>query len=178
MKRLRDSLTAASVAAVLILVASKAVGASDKETPDPTQHNAGNGPILLASGAAPNEARGGTMANVNVDSQGVILKGYDPVAYFEQGKPVKGNPAIESTYQGATYLFASAADKADFDKDPAKYAPQYGAFCAYGVLLGVMADVDGPNAFTVYKGKLYVCGNQTAETVAGRVKGWLSHGTA
>jgi len=162
MKRLRDSLTAASVATVLILLASKAVGASDKETPDPTQHNAGNGPILLASGAAPNEARGGTMANVNVDSQGVILKGYDPVAYFEQGKPVKGNPAIESTYQGATYLFASAADKADFDKDPAKYAPQYGAFCAYGVLLGVMADVDGPNAFTVYKGKLYVCGNQTA----------------
>jgi YHS domain-containing protein len=90
------------------------------------------------------------------------LKGYDVVAYFKQGKPVKGNPAIQSTYQGATYLFASAADKADFDNDPAKYAPQYGGFCAYGVALGVIADVEGPNAFTVYKGKLYVCGNQTA----------------
>ena len=160
MKRLRDSLTAASVAAVLIVAASKAVGASDKAMPDPAPHNAGNGPILIASGAAPNEARVSTMANVNVDSQGVILKGYDPVAYFKQGKPVKGNPAIESTYQGATYLFASAADKADFDIDPEKYAPQYGAFCAY--LLGVMADVEVPNAFTVYKGRLYVCGNQTA----------------
>ena len=82
------------------------------------------------------------------------------VAYFKQGKPVKGNLAIESTYQGATYLFASSADKADFDKDPAKYAPQYGGFCAYGVAYGVLADVDGPGAFAVYKGKLYLCGNE------------------
>ena len=44
---------------------------------------------------------------------------------------LKGNPAIESTYQGVTYLFASAANNADFDKDPAKYVPQYGGFCAY-----------------------------------------------
>ena len=92
----------------------------------------------------------------------MILKGYDAVAFFKQGKPVKGNPPIESTYQGARYLFASAADKADFHKDPAKYAPQYGGFCAYGILLGVMSDVGGPNGFTVYKGKLYVCGNQGA----------------
>jgi YHS domain-containing protein len=56
------------------------------------------------------------------------VKGYDVVAYFKQGKPVKGNPAFESTYQGATYLFASSVDKTDFDKDPAKYAPRYGAF--------------------------------------------------
>jgi YHS domain-containing protein len=90
------------------------------------------------------------------------LKGYDPVAYFKQRKPVKGNPAIESTYQGATYLFASAANKAEFDKDPAKYVPSYGGFCAYGIALGVMADVEGPDSFTVYNGKLYVCGNQAA----------------
>jgi YHS domain-containing protein len=89
------------------------------------------------------------------------LKGYDAVAYFKQGKPIKGNPEIKSSYQGATYLFASAEDKADFDKDPAKYAPQYGGFCAYGVSVGVLADIEGPDGF-VYRGKLYVCGNEDA----------------
>ena len=90
------------------------------------------------------------------------MKGYDAVAYFKQGKPLKGNPAIESTYQGVTYLFASAANKADFDKDPAKYVPQYGGFCAYGVANGAIFNIESPNAFTVYKGKLYIGGNQDA----------------
>ena len=141
------------------LAANNAAGASNKQTLDPTQSNGGNEPILLAQNAAPKEAKS---SNVNVDGKGVILKGYDAVAYFKQGKPLKGNPAIESTYQGVTYLFASAAAKADFDKDPAKYVPQYGGFCAYGVANGVLANTESPNAFTVYKGKLYLCGNQDA----------------
>jgi YHS domain-containing protein len=111
---------------------------------------------LLAITVSP-VSKGNTTAKINVDSQGVILKG----AYFKQGKPVKGNPEIKSSYQGATYLFASAEDKADFDKDPAKYSPQYGGFCSYGVSVGVLADIEGPDGF-VYKGKLYVCGNKDA----------------
>jgi YHS domain-containing protein len=88
------------------------------------------------------------------------LKGYDAVAYINEAKPVEGIPEIKSNYQGATYLFASAEDKAAFDKDPPKYAPQYGGFCAYGICLGVLADIeDSPKAFVVYKGKLYICGN-------------------
>ena len=138
MKRLLHSLTVASAAAVITLAATNAVRAADKQTLDPAQNSAGSGPILLAQIAAPREAKGSKTAKVNVDSKGVILKGYDAVAFFKQGKPVKGNPGIESTYQGATYLFASTADKADFDKDPAKYAPQYGGFCAYGVVNGVL----------------------------------------
>jgi YHS domain-containing protein len=67
-----------------------------------------------------------------VDGNRVILKGYDAVAFFEQGKPVKGNPTIKSSYQGATYLFASEADKTAFDKEPARYAPQYVGFCLQG----------------------------------------------
>ena len=110
--------------------------------------------------ASPQEAKGIATAKVNVDNQGIILKGYDAVAYFKEGKPVNGDPAIRSTYQGATYLFASAADKADFDKDPAKYAPRYGAFCSYGVANGVLADIDTVSAFAIYKGKLYLCGNE------------------
>ena len=161
MKRLLNSLTVAYVAAVVVLAANNAVGASNKQTLDPTQNNAGNEPMLLAQNTAPKEVKSSNTA-VNIDGKGVILKGYDTVAYFKQGKPVKGNPAIESTYQGVTYLFASAADKAAFDNDPAKYVPQYGAFCAYGVANGVLANTETPNAFTVYKGKLYLCGNPDA----------------
>ena len=144
------------------LAANNTVDAVDKQTSDPAQNNVESEPILVAQNAAPMEAKGSETAKVNVDSKGVILKGYDAVAFFKQGKPVKGNPAIESTYQNVTYLFASAADKADFDKESPKYVPQYGGFCAYGVANGVLANIESPDAFTVYKGKLYFCGDQTA----------------
>ncbi|MBV8816647.1 MAG: YHS domain-containing protein [Verrucomicrobia bacterium] len=103
-----------------------------------------------------------TAVKQNLDSQGVILKGVDAVAYFRERKPVNGSSEFSSTYAGATYLFASAANKAEFDKDPAKFAPRYGGFCAYGVSLGVLADPEGPDAFLIYKGRLYICGNQGA----------------
>jgi YHS domain-containing protein len=124
---------------------------------------------LLAQNASHEEAKVDTTAKVNVDSKGVILKGYDAVAYFKEGKPIKGNLAIESAYQGATYLFASEANKADFDKDPEKYVPRYGGFCAYGVTNGILADPEGPSAFAVYKGKLYVC------TTKGTLKSFKSN---
>ena len=160
MKRLLHSLAAASVAAAFVLAVNGPVSASAQQAPAPAQNAPGDRPGVLPEKAVPNDAKGSTTTKVNVDSQGVILKGYDPVAYIKQRKPVKGNPAIESTYQGATYLFASAANKADFDKNPGKYVPSYGGFCAYGIAMGVLADVEGPDAFTVYNGKLYVCGNQ------------------
>jgi YHS domain-containing protein len=97
----------------------------------------------------------------NVDKNGVILKGYDPVAYFKQGKAVKGNPSISSTYNGATYYFASESDKADFDRNPAKFEPQYGAFCANSMSKHRLKDSD-PNQFFIYKGKLYVCSTAQA----------------
>src|SRR5258708_816740 len=147
---------------MIILAANNTVCASDKQTLDPAQNTAEDGPILLAQSAAPREAKGSETANVNVDNKGVALKGYDAVAFFKQGKPVKGNSGIESTYQGATYLFASTADKTDFDKDPAKYVPQYGGFCAYGVANGMPTGISDPDAFVVYNGKLYVCGNQAS----------------
>jgi len=143
MKRFLHSITGVSVAAVVVLAVL-------------------SNPVLLAQSNEPNEAKVSESAKVNLDGNGVILKGYDAVGYFEQGKPIKGNSAFKSTYQGATYLFASASDKAEFDKDPAKYAPQYGGFCAYGVLKGALDDFEGPGDFIIYKGKLYLCGNQNA----------------
>ena len=154
MKGLLHSITAATIAAGVAVLSSNPVVASDKQTPDSGQNTVAQ--------KAEDEARGSTTAKVNLDSQGVILKGCDVVAYFRQRRPVKGDPAIKSLYQGATYLFASAANKADFDKDPAKYVPQYGGFCSYAVVKGVLADLEGPDAFTIYKGKLYLGGNEDA----------------
>ena len=153
MKRLQHSLAVISFSvARVVILANSVVGSSNKPTLDPTQNHAGNEPILLAQNVAPKEEKS-TNATVNVDGKGVILKGYDAVAYFKQGKPLKGNPEIASTYQGVTYLFASAANKADFDKDPAKYVPQYGGFCALGVANGVISGVEGAECLHCLQGQ-------------------------
>jgi len=110
---------------------------------------------LLAQ-AATAEKKAARKPKVNVDKNGVILHGYDAVAYVEENGPVKGDPKFSSTYRTATYYFASAAHKAAFDKNPAKYAPQYGGFCAESMSRNKLVDID-PNVFFVYKGKLYVC---------------------
>ena len=93
---------------------------------------------------------------LNVDSNGVILKGYDPVAYFTRHQAVKGNPAVQTRFGGAIYYFASVADKVAFSKNPSKYVPQYGGFCAYHLSKGELKD-SNPTAFLIYKGKLYIC---------------------
>src|SRR6266478_8130400 len=99
---------------------------------------------------------------VNVDSNGVILKGYDPVAYFTQNKAVKGSSKYQSTYQGAIYYYSSATDLATFKRNPSKYVPQYGGFCADGMRKKQENDID-PTVFFIVKGKLYVCESPAAE---------------
>ena len=99
---------------------------------------------------------------LNLDSHGVILKGYDPVAYFTKKKAVKGTSKYETNYQGATYYFSSAANLATFKSNPSKYAPQYGGFCANGMKDRHADDID-PTVFFIIKGKLYVCASPGAE---------------
>jgi YHS domain-containing protein len=99
---------------------------------------------------------------LNLDSHGVILKGYDPVAYFTKKKAVKGTPNYETNYQGAIYYFSSAANLATFKRNPSKYAPQYGGFCANGMKDRRVVDID-PTVFFIIKGKLYVCASPEAE---------------
>jgi YHS domain-containing protein len=101
------------------------------------------------------------MPLVNVDKNGVILDGYDPVAFFTDNKPVLGTTAFQSTYRGAIYHFASAAHKEMFDKEPAKYEPQFGAFCAYAVSVGRTAPID-VNTFSIINGRLVVQHNARA----------------
>ena len=78
---------------------------------------------------------------LNLDFSGMAIQGYDPVAFFTQHKPVRGVQQFSSAYNGAKYLFASADDKAAFDKEPAKYEPQFGGYCAYGVSRGSRAPI-------------------------------------
>lgn len=89
----------------------------------------------------------------NLEKSGRALQGYDPVAFFTKGKPVKGNPAISSKFNGATYYFGSAEDKELFDKEPAKYVPQFGGFCAYGVSKGDLVKIE-VDAFQIVDGRL------------------------
>ena len=99
---------------------------------------------------------------VNTSFTGLAIDGYDPVAYFTAAKPVKGDSQFQAEYGGATYRFASAANRDLFAKDPQKYVPQYGAFCAYAVSKGYTADTD-PLAWRIVDGKLYLNYNAGAQ---------------
>ncbi|AEE49783.1 YHS domain-containing (seleno)protein [Haliscomenobacter hydrossis] len=93
--------------------------------------------------------------NVNVDKKNLAVQGYDLVAYFEDHKPVKGSEEFTFKYETATYHFASKAHLNTFKKNPEKYLPEYGGFCAYGVSRGYAVGVD-PDAWSIVDGKLYL----------------------
>lgn len=85
----------------------------------------------------------------------LAVNGHDPVAYFTDGQPIAGSSTFESEYNGATWRFASAANKAAFDADPARFAPQYGGYCAWAVSQGYTAKGDPAN-WRIVDGKLYL----------------------
>ncbi|MBO0932342.1 YHS domain-containing (seleno)protein [Fibrella aquatilis] len=95
---------------------------------------------------------------------GKAIQGYDPVAYFTDGKPVQGDPTLTATYDGATWQFASAKNRDTFIADPARYAPQYGGYCAYGTSEGHKAPTEA-DAFTIDNGKLYLNYNTKVRTM-------------
>lgn len=92
---------------------------------------------------------------LNLDKDRVILHGYDAVAYHTEGKAVKGAANVSAAYDGATYHFASAANRDAFKANPAKYAPAYGGFCAMGAALEKKLDGD-PELFKIVDGQLYL----------------------
>ncbi len=91
----------------------------------------------------------------NEEGGGVAIKGYDPVAYVNQQRPVKGDESWQSTYKGSKFLFANAANRDAFAAQPERYAPQFGGYCAYGTASGYKVDTK-PEAFAVVDGKLYL----------------------
>lgn len=91
----------------------------------------------------------------NLDG-GIMLQGYDAVAYIQQNKAVKGSKQFAATHQGLTYHFANATNRDLFLKNPAAYEPQYGGWCAYAMgATGEKVDFD-PETFKVVGGKLYL----------------------
>lgn len=86
----------------------------------------------------------------------VAIKGYDPVAYFTKNEAVEGSADYSYRWLGATWHFASAENRDLFIKDPGKYAPQYGGYCADGVSFGTVTTNVDPKAWRIIEGKLYI----------------------
>ncbi|MDM5179227.1 YHS domain-containing (seleno)protein [Massilia sp. DJPM01] len=102
-------------------------------------------------------------AAVNVDAHGVALRGYDPVAYFTVKTPTAGQAQFSARHAGMIFHFASSANREMFKANPAKYAPQFGGFCAMGVALEKKLDGD-PQAWLVADdGKLYLNVNKDVQ---------------
>lgn len=87
----------------------------------------------------------------------VVLKGHDPVAYFTEGRPVKGSAEIKYDWDGERYLFANAGNRDKFAANPERYAPQFGGYCTGSMSKGVRNEAD-PEAWIVSDGRLYVFG--------------------
>jgi hypothetical protein len=100
-------------------------------------------------------AAGAHAQKVNTASGGVAVKGYDVVAYVTAGRPVEGSEQFVHRISGTIYRFSSAANRDAFAKEPDRYLPQFGGFCAYAVSRGYTADID-PRAWRIVGGKLYL----------------------
>ena len=104
---------------------------------------------------------------VNKNKKGLALRGFDAVAYFEPGKPVKGSDQFTHKWNGATWRFASAGHRDQFAADPEQYAPQFGGYCAFAVTQGSTVDAD-PKVWRVLDGKLYLNYSQQVQRLWGR----------
>jgi YHS domain-containing protein len=122
---------------------------------------------LAIRAATPTEVPASALAQhadlVNT-AEGIAIKGYDPVAYFTEGRPVLGDPAITAEHAGATWFFVTAEHRDAFLAHPTRYEPEYGGFCAYGAAHGIKTDID-PAAFSIIGGRLYLNANIDTRTV-------------
>ena len=91
----------------------------------------------------------------NTNGTGYAIGGYDPVAYFSDGEPVKGSPDFKTEWNGAVWLFASAEHRDKFASAPEKYAPKYGGYCAWAVAEGYTATIN-PDVWQIVDGSLYL----------------------
>jgi YHS domain-containing protein len=111
---------------------------------------------------------------VNKNFFGTALKGYDAVAYFKEGRAVKGKDEFRHDWMGAKWYFGSSENRDLFAKEPEKYAPQYGGYCSWAVSNNYTADID-PQAWKIVEGKLYLNYNKDVQKmweqdIPGRIK--------
>lgn len=96
----------------------------------------------------------------NLESSGLAIQGYDPVAYFTMSKAVEGKKDLSVNYNGVTYRFVSEQNKNEFTRNAARYEPQFGGWCAYAMgKKGEKVEID-PETFKVLNGKLYLFYNK------------------
>jgi YHS domain-containing protein len=123
---------------------------------------------LFLSACAPLivQSPGGALSPVNAISDGedkhLILFGHDVVAYFTEGKHRLGSAQFKSKVGEVTFRFATAEHKALFDKEPAKYTPQFGGFCANGTVYGIPWGGDA-DTWSIIDGKLYIFGGKASK---------------
>jgi YHS domain-containing protein len=118
--------------------------------------------VWVALSALSLTAFGAMVVQVNKNFFGTALKGYDAVAYFKEGKPVKGKDEFRHDWMGAKWYFASADNRDAFAQNPEKYAPQFGGYCAWAVSQGYTAAID-PTAWKIVEGKLYLNYNKEVQ---------------
>ncbi len=106
------------------------------------------GSLVLGTGLAQ------AAEEVNI-KDGYAVHGYDVVAYFTDGAPTEGDSQYVAEYEGAEYRFANVDNLEAFKADPAKFAPQYGGYCAFGTAMGRKFDGD-PHAWRIVDGKLFL----------------------
>jgi hypothetical protein len=110
--------------------------------------------LALLAMAVPLAASLPTAAQENVP---LAIKGYDPVAYFTDGKPTRGVQEIEYQWDDRRWLFSNPAHREMFKADPVRYAPQFGNYCAMALAKGEIVVAD-PENWLISDGKLYVFG--------------------
>ena len=90
------------------------------------------------------------------------VNGYDPVAFFTEGRPVEGSDQFIYEFNGATWKFSSQANLDTFKDDPIAYAPQYGGYCAWAMAKGQFAS-GSPKHWTIVDNKLYLNYNASVQ---------------
>ena len=113
-------------------------------------------PAFLLMTTAISAHAGGDNGHWNTNAKGVVLDGYDVVAYFTQASAVKGAKRYATSHDGATFYFSSAANRDAFKKEPGKYVPAFGGYCAFAVAAKNAKVKSDPKTFKIYNGQLLV----------------------
>lgn len=143
----------------ILLLGSLVVGISGCKPPD--QVSEASAPQELATQIEEAQSEE-TLVHLNLDEDGIALRGYDPVAYFTESSPVKGQQDHSFVWNDATWHFATAENRDLFSQDPEKYAPANGGYCTFGIVLSKKFDGD-PTVWSVIKSRLYVFLNEDVQ---------------
>jgi YHS domain-containing protein len=118
--------------------------------------------ILLLTSCASSNGRGPYNISAEGADSRLMLNGFDPVAYHVSSQHIRGATTIKTEHDGVTYRFENEANKATFLKEPNRYVPQYGGFCANGIVYGIPWGGDG-DAWKIIDGKLFIFGGQSSK---------------